>query len=45
MVEDALKGIAWMDDSQVVEQYVRKLYGVRPGAQISISEMAKEQAA
>jgi Holliday junction resolvase RusA-like endonuclease len=43
--EDALTGIAWMDDSQVVEQYAIKLYGARPGARISIAEMRKEQAA
>lgn len=33
--EDALKGICWADDSQVVEQTVRKVYG-QPGAHIHI---------
>lgn len=35
--EDALKGIAWMDDSQVVAQHIRKEYG-HPGALIEIRE-------
>lgn len=34
--EDALKGIAWLDDSQVVKQYVEKVYGDRPGADITV---------
>jgi Holliday junction resolvase RusA-like endonuclease len=38
--EDALKGIAWADDSQVVIQRIRKVYGV-PGAQINISEVVE----
>jgi Holliday junction resolvase RusA-like endonuclease len=36
--EDALKGIAWKDDSQIVAQAVSKVYGT-PGAQIFISEV------
>jgi Holliday junction resolvase RusA-like endonuclease len=36
--EDALKGIAWKDDSQVVRQTVWKMYGT-PGASISIMEV------
>ena len=35
--EDALKAIAWADDSQVVHQDVRKVYG-QPGAEIEIRE-------
>ncbi len=34
--EDAMKGIAWIDDSQVVDQHGRKVYGNRPGALITI---------
>lgn len=34
--EDAMKGIAWIDDSQVVDQHGRKVYGTRPGALITI---------
>lgn len=43
--EDALKGIAWRDDSQVVQQFICKVYGSRPGALIWIHEIAKEAAA
>ena len=34
--EDALKGIAWADDAQVVLQTASKLYGEVPGCQITI---------
>lgn len=34
--EDAMKGIAWLDDSNVVDQHGRKVYGHRPGALITI---------
>lgn len=36
-VEDALTGICWKDDSQVVWQQARKVYG-RPGVNIRIKE-------
>lgn len=34
--EDALSGLVWVDDSQIVDQHVRKIYGERPGAHIII---------
>lgn len=34
--EDALKGILWADDSQVWKTNVRKIYGERPGAEITV---------
>lgn len=34
--EDALKGIAWRDDSQVVDQRICKVYAESPGALITI---------
>jgi len=34
--EDALTGIAWKDDKQVVDLHVKKIYGERPGAIIRI---------
>lgn len=34
--EDALKGITWVDDSQIVEQTVRKVYGDKPGALVCV---------
>jgi len=38
--EDALKGVIWLDDSQVVSQDVFKDYGYRPGAQIIITNLS-----
>jgi len=35
--EDALTGICWIDDSQVVNQTATKRYGTLPGVQITIS--------
>lgn len=41
--EDALKGIAWFDDAQVVTQMIRKSYAVeRPGAQIEIESLTRD---
>ena len=34
--EDALKGIAWFDDAQVVRQLIEKRYGDTPGAAVEI---------
>lgn len=36
--EDALTGIIWQDDAQVVYQSISKVYGLKPGANIIISE-------
>lgn len=38
-VEDALTGIAWVDDTQVCMQSVFKVYGLVPGAHITIEEL------
>lgn len=38
-VEDALKGIAWHDDSQVVDGQVRKSYGPAPQISIAICKL------
>lgn len=35
--EDALTGIAWKDDSQIVSQHIFKRYGTTPGAMIEIT--------
>lgn len=37
-LEDALTGIIWRDDSQIVEQHVYKNYAVRPGAAVTVRE-------
>lgn len=36
--EDALTGIVWRDDAQIVTQVVRKRYGVGPGVEIQVRE-------
>lgn len=36
-VEDALNMFVWRDDSQVVVQVARKLYGPRPGCEVTIA--------
>lgn len=38
--EDALKGIAWVDDCQVVQQSAQKHYGADPGARITIKRLS-----
>lgn len=43
--EDALKGIAWGDDCQVVSLVCRKEYGERPGAYISICPVLPKEIA
>ncbi len=40
--KDALKGIAWVDDSQVVEIEARKFYGDTPGVEIDVVEIAEK---
>ena len=39
--EDALKAIAWVDDSQVVNQIATKRYGPRPGCLITIEALSE----
>lgn len=37
--EDAMKGIVWVDDSQVAKQTAIKRYGSTPGAQITVCNL------
>jgi Holliday junction resolvase RusA-like endonuclease len=37
LAEDALKGVVWRDDSLVVEQRCRKVYGKQPKLVITVS--------
>jgi Holliday junction resolvase RusA-like endonuclease len=37
--EDAITGVIWKDDAQVVEQVVSKIYSNTPGAEIKISPL------
>jgi Holliday junction resolvase RusA-like endonuclease len=41
-VKDALKGVMWMDDSQVVDAYVRKRYSAKPRVEITIRQIGAE---
>lgn len=38
-VEDALKGVIWRDDAQVVEQRIEKVYGEPAGCVVLIEEL------
>lgn len=38
-VKDALKGVMWIDDSQVVDAYVRKRYSAKPRIEVKIREL------
>jgi len=39
-IEDAMKGIVWIDDSQVAIQHTSKTYGKTPGATVTIYKLA-----
>ncbi len=39
-VKDALKGIIWKDDSQVVEVFVQKRYSSRPRIEVKIKDLS-----
>ena len=39
-IEDAMTGIVWADDAQVVRQEVAKTYSDKPGAMVSVCPMA-----
>lgn len=41
-LEDALTGICWFDDSQVVSQRVDKRYGEEPGAAVNVGRVNDE---
>lgn len=38
LVEDALNGVAWLDDSQIVDSYSGKRFGMVPGFQVNIKQ-------
>ncbi|MFC4305766.1 RusA family crossover junction endodeoxyribonuclease [Cohnella boryungensis] len=38
-VKDALKGVMWVDDSQVVDAYARKRYSFKPRIEVKIRQM------
>jgi Holliday junction resolvase RusA-like endonuclease len=38
-IEDALKGIFWHDDAQVVELYLQKWYSDTPRAEVTVDEI------
>jgi len=39
--EDALTGILWRDDKQIVHQVGNKKYGTQPGCQLDVYELGK----
>lgn len=39
-VKDALKGVIWKDDSQVVEVFARKRYSARPRIEVKIKDLS-----
>ena len=41
-IADALNGIAYVDDSQIVALFVRKIYSENPGAEIEVDEIGHE---
>ena len=41
-LEDALTGVVWQDDSQIVQQRFLKTYCVAPGAKIVVSEAYRQ---
>jgi len=43
-VLDALSGVVWVDDSQVVELHMAKLYSEKPRVEITVSEMGAAKA-
>jgi Holliday junction resolvase RusA-like endonuclease len=40
-VKDALKGIVWKDDSQVVEVFAQKRYSSRPRIEVKIKDLSR----
>lgn len=42
-LEDALSGVVWLDDSQVVLQLAQKSWGERPGAVVEIEPLGDEE--
>lgn len=38
-IEDAMNGVVWHDDKQVVSQHVYKFYGDKPGARVLVETM------
>lgn len=41
MIEDALEGVIYTNDSHVVEGMVRKVYGEEPGYEIHVEELSQ----
>ena len=37
-VEDAITGVIWKDDAQIVDEFLKKRYGEQPGCEIEIKE-------
>lgn len=42
-VEDALTGIVWVDDKQIADEHLSKVYGTRPGCVIRVSLLESQR--
>ena len=42
-VEDAMTKIIYIDDSQIVEESIKKVYGVKPGVDIIVRKLKPQQ--
>jgi len=38
-VEDAMSGIVFVDDAQIVEHHIRKIYGDKPGVDVRVTKL------
>ena len=43
-VEDAMSEIIYIDDSQIVEEHLNKVYGAKPGVDITITRISERPA-
>jgi len=42
-IEDAMNGVVYLDDSQIVEEHLSKVYGAKPGAKVIIQTFERNE--